>query len=184
MGNLIPVTHCMAQQTGPKHSIALMTGFGTQRWLVVPYTYNVTLFQCLYTYRVWKKSSWSLEVLTAPQVNLTKYRKVDNVPDQSNGYELGINAGMFFRKIILDKSMDVWAGVSIGPHYISGAPERQSSGFIFSDNVFGGLRVSITRRAWLNSGIGFRHISNASLKQPNDGVNNIIVNIGFGLSLD
>ena len=69
-----------------------------------------------------------------------------------------------------------------GPHYISVETERQAKGFIFSDNFLLAYRrkLLLGREPYeLSVYSGFRHISNASLKQPNGGIDNIIIGLGF-----
>lgn len=69
-----------------------------------------------------------------------------------------------------------------GPHYISVETERQAKGFIFSDNFLLAYRrkLLLSREPYeLSFYGGFRHISNASLKQPNGGIDNIMIGLGF-----
>ena len=69
-----------------------------------------------------------------------------------------------------------------GPHFISVETERQANGFVFSDNLFLSYRrkMILNRSPWeLSIYGGFRHLSNAGIKQPNDGIDNIMVGLGF-----
>lgn len=92
----------------------------------------------------------------------------------------------FFVSLNLGFAFTDWDMVSLmagaGPHYISLVTGKQASGFIFSDNFL----LAYRRRLILNCTPyelsffgGFRHLSNASLKQPNGGIDNIITGIGF-----
>jgi hypothetical protein len=70
----------------------------------------------------------------------------------------------------------------VGPHYISVETERQAKGFIFSDNFLLAYRRKflLSREPYeLSVYSGLRHISNASIKQPNGGIDNIIIGLGF-----
>ncbi|MBM3441042.1 MAG: acyloxyacyl hydrolase, partial [Bacteroidetes bacterium] len=58
-------------------------------------------------------------------------------------------------------------------------PTRQARGFIFSDNAFGGVNLKCAKHTWIDLRIGFRHISNAGLREPNGGVNNLMLSGGF-----
>lgn len=69
-----------------------------------------------------------------------------------------------------------------GPHFISVETEKQANGFILSDNLFLSYRrkLILNRSPWeLSIYGGFRHLSNAGIKQPNDGIDNIMVGLGF-----
>jgi len=96
-------------------------------------------------------------------------------------FELGL-----FVYLNLGIALTDWDMISLlagaGPHYISVETERQAKGFIFSDNFL----LAFRRKLLLNRDPyelsvygGFRHISNASLKQPNGGIDNIITGISF-----
>lgn len=125
-----------------------------------------------------------MELITQPhQYNLTKYRPVDRVDDLKDGYEFGVNVGTLFRKHVYKDVLNVYVSLSIGPHYVSGTPERQANGFIFSDNLFTGLNIKVFNNFYLDLRAGFRHISNAELMSPNGGLNDIMVGGGILLNL-
>ena len=97
-------------------------------------------------------------------------------------YEWGVNV-FFDYSGMINKNTKISIIAGAGPHYITLKSIRQRTGFIFSDNFL----VSIKRRMktnnhWLEIGgyIGLRHISNASLRLPNKGINNYVV--GFTIS--
>lgn len=160
------------------YRIGIVAGIGTQQGMQVQYRYNVIMLplpECYQT--VWQKRAWSLDMLTHPQFNLTRLRPVDDMPVLKNGYEFGLNCGLVFRYSPLQK-LGVYAGVSAGPHYVSATPIRQARGFIFSDNAFGGMNLKSAKNTWIDLRIGFRHISNAGLREPNGGVNNLMLSGG------
>ena len=163
-----------------RHKIGFMTSYGSQDFIGVPYDYRVSFFQAQYYYTLLQKKTWSLEVLVQPQYNTTRYRHIDKT---ENGYEVGVNAGLLVRKELIKDDLNAYIFLSSGPHYISGAPQRQVPGFIFSDNLFVGLNTKIAPGLDLDLRSGFRHISNANFKKPNSGVNNFIFSIGFAKKL-
>jgi len=178
----------IAQETNlppisPSH-IGIVYGYGDQSLLAVNYDYRVTFFQPQLYYTLLDKSTWSLEFLLQPQYNLTEFRQVDFLPDESEGFELGLNVGVLLRKNLLKDIVSVYVLGSIGPHYVSGVPKRQSTGFIFSDNFFLGLSLKICPQLYLDFRPGIRHISNAGLKERNGGVNNTILSGGIYFKLD
>ena len=123
-------------------------------------------------------------MLAQPQFNLTTYRPMDMLDNESKGYEWGLNAGVLVRKILFKDRISLYLLLSAGPHYISGAPERQSSGFIFSDNLFIGMTVKINENTHIDLRPGFRHLSNAGLTDRNGGINNVVFSGGIIFNLD
>jgi hypothetical protein len=96
-------------------------------------------------------------------------------------FELGL-----FIYLNLGIALTDWDMISliagVGPHYISVETERQAKGFIFSDNFLLAYRRKflLSREPYeLSVYSGLRHISNASIKQPNGGIDNIIIGLGF-----
>lgn len=166
----------------PRHKWGFITGYGNQKKLEVSYTYEVVFFQFQYYYSLLKKKAWSLEVLLQPQYNVTKYKNGFLGEEKKKGHEFGLNIGFLARKNIVKDLLNSYILISAGPHYVSGTPERQTAGFIFSDNLFAGISVRVFKSVYLDIRGGFRHISNAGIKNPNKGVNNLIINEGFFLS--
>jgi hypothetical protein len=74
--------------------------------------------------------------------------------------------------------------VGSGPYYIAVDTEKQANGFIFSDYLLLAYKHRIGQRRhhlWEVSLYGgIRHVSNAFLKKPNNGIDNIILGFGFG----
>lgn len=160
-------------------SLGIITGYGVQSMLDVQYEYEVLFFQIQYYWTFLPRDIWSLKVLIQPQYNLTKFRYVNHVSPFENGYEFGLNVGLLIRKNLYRDLLMIYAAASVGPHYVSGAPQRQTAGFIFSDNIFIGLNIKVSRNTYLDIRPGFRHISNAGLKRPNRGINNLIFSGGI-----
>ena len=130
-----------------------------------------------------KREKWGLDLLVQPQYNLTKFRHVDKIADEINGYEFGVNTGVFIRRILFEEALYLYVLISSGPHYVSGTPQRQADGFIFSDNFLIGLNVKLLENIYFDFRSGFRHISNAGLNHPNGGVNDLVLSVGVFLNL-
>jgi hypothetical protein len=62
---------------------------------------------------------------------LTKFRHVDKIADEINGYEFEVNAGVLIRRILFEEALYLYVLISSGPRYVSGTPQRQADGFIF-----------------------------------------------------
>ncbi|MCB9222627.1 MAG: acyloxyacyl hydrolase [Crocinitomicaceae bacterium] len=166
-------------QDRSRHSLGFIYGQGSQTLLDVQYNYHIQLYQLQYGYALVNKEKWSTDLLIQPQFNFTEYRHVNNMPLVSNGYEYGVNIGLALKRYFFDGLLSYYVAISFGPHYISGAPERQTSGFIFSDNVYLGMTARLDKNIYFELRPAFRHISNANLVKPNRGINNMILNGGF-----
>lgn len=183
-----------------KHRIGFNTGFGFQKrvfpitdteggveyvrvGLNLKYKYEVSYFQAQYYYGFLRKKTWGLDLLVQPQFNQTKYRFLNTDSKEIKGYEFGVNFGLLIRKNIFNDFLSFYMCLSVGPHYISGVPQRQSKGFIFSDNLFIGSNIKIYKNAYLDFRYGIRHISNASLTDRNGGINDLFISIGLLVNL-
>lgn len=170
-----------------RHKTGFIAGYGGQNpglfFDDVQYDYRVWFLQFQYYYALLKIKTWSLEAVVQPQYNITRFRINDQTGDITSGYEFGLNAGIMVMKKILKGRFSPYLLVSTGPHYVSGTPERQSSGFIFSDNLFVGMHIRASGNFYVDVRPGFRHISNAGIKEPNGGVNDFIISAGFSLVL-
>ena len=164
---------------GVRRKIGFIAGYGDQRWLSVNYEYEVVFFQAQYSYAFHRRPTWGLEVLVQPQYNRTTYRPIDVWAPFEDGHEYGLNVGIVIRKNFFDDLLSIYFLGSVGPHYISGAPQRQQEGFIFSDNLFIGASVRLYKSFYIDLRPGFRHISNAGIDQPSAGINNVVFSGGF-----
>jgi hypothetical protein len=151
--------------------------------LSVTYDYQVLFFQLQYYWGFLNREKWGLDLLVQPQYNLTKFRHIDNIANEINGYEFGVNAGVLIRRVLLGEVLYLYGLISSGPHYVSGTPERQADGFIFSDNFLLGLNVKLLENLFFDFRSGFRHISNAGLNHPNGGVNDLVLSGGVFINL-
>ncbi|MCI4670043.1 MAG: acyloxyacyl hydrolase [Bacteroidia bacterium] len=161
--------------------IGFISGWGGQNelGLNVRYVYRVVFYQGQLYYQIGKKKRTSLDLLVQPQFNTTTYRPFDWDMREETGFELGINFGLVGNLHFAHDKAKAYAFLSFGPHYVSGVPNRQSVGFIFSDNLFVGLQLQLVDQLWLDLRPGFRHISNAGLLPKNGGVNNGVLSGGL-----
>jgi hypothetical protein len=167
---------------GKRHKISFTAGYGFEEQISsnADYQYNVVFLTAKYHYNIFTKKSFGIDLIAEGQYNLTEYAyDVVWIPEVKNGYEFGFHPGIAFLKNFWEDEISVYAMIIIGPHYISGSLNRQVSGFIFSDNFMLGADIRLYRSLYFDVSVGYRHISNANLKMPNDGINNILVNGGI-----
>lgn len=151
--------------------------------LDVDYFYEIFYFQLQYYLSLTRGRTSSLELLFQPQYNITYFKQENDAVTQTKGYEYGLNIGFVARKNMLNDFVSFYAGISSGPHYVSGTPSRQADGFIFSSNFFAGINLRFIRNVYIDIRPGYRHISNAYFKHPNHGINNFFLNGGFFITL-
>jgi hypothetical protein len=162
-----------------RHKAGLMTGCGEQFSRENRYYYRPFFIEGQYSYAIIRKNLWGLEILAQPQYNITGYTEDQFSSAVLRGYEFGLNIGFLLRSNFCTDRVSLYAAASSGPHFVSGVPDRQSPGFIFSDNLFVGMNILICRNLYLDLRTGTRHISNAELKHPNGGLNNYVYKAGF-----
>lgn len=101
-------------------------------------------------------------------------------------YEFGINIRANLNLAV--SKFDVLRGIiGSGPQYFNCHTCRQAYGFLFSDYLLVGYRryfLLNDRYCNFDFEIGYRHISNANIFEPNDGINNMIIGIGFNAALN
>ncbi len=99
-------------------------------------------------------------------------------PNRKKEIEFGANLGLEYRLNFSEKTALIGA-VGSGPHYITAETPKQVNGFIFSDNFTLGLKQSLGNSgADLHFRTRFRHISNANLKKPNQGIDSWFLIVG------
>jgi hypothetical protein len=186
-------TPVIAQDSLLNHKIGFMAGNGIQYIgqllgnnshaiaLNKSYYYQVTFYQLQYSYTISRKKTLDIEILVQPQYNSTKYKVYDEDDDSQflTGYETGLNIGLLLRKKIVKGLFNYYVLISTGPHYTSGTPHRQSSGFLFSDNLCLGINLKLYKHLYIDIRPGFRHISNLGFKIPNAGVNTMTLAEGL-----
>lgn len=151
--------------------------------LDITYDYEVNLLQFQYFHAIKTGRNFDFDVLLAPQYNTTTYRKVDEVGDLYNGYEVGLTAGISPRLFTSNRALGFYLLLTSGPMYISGTPGRQAEGFNFASMAATGVQLRLLKKAYIDLRTGFRHLSNARLKEPNGGVNNLVWSVGVNYGL-
>ncbi len=102
----------------------------------------------------------------------------DTVTRPSGNYEFGLGFGLEYRFKII-KRIDGYMLAGSGLHYISFDSSKQSGGFNFNDNLGCGLYLFTSKHSAVNLGFRFRHISNADLNMPNEGINSYLFVLGY-----
>lgn len=124
-----------------------------------------------------------MEMAPVIQYNFTRYKENNNSSNVNKGAEFGLNIAFLGRYYFPGLPCNVYLMAGAGPHYVTGVPERQTPGFIFSDNIVAGFEFNATQNVSVSLSGGFRHISNASIKQPNGGVNNLMIFAGLAYAI-
>ncbi|MEO0894824.1 MAG: acyloxyacyl hydrolase [Bacteroidota bacterium] len=170
-----------AQASKNHAKIGFITGWGGQLYpfIDVNYEHQVVFAQLQYFHSLVERKNMSIELLWQPQYNFTRYKLFDNRPDRTFGTEAGLNIGFLLAYRTKEDRLKAYILPSIGPHYISGGPKRQSPGFLFSDNILFGLQIKLAEAYWLDLRPGLRHISSAGLTKRNGGINHAILTAGF-----
>jgi Lipid A 3-O-deacylase (PagL) len=153
--------------------------------LNTPYFYKVHFIEFQYEQELRKIGQYPIYLSIKPQWNRSEYKEENDDEKLRQGFESGINLGLKIKKKRNTARPGFWfAELSVGPHFISGAPRRQSVGFIFSDNLSAGLEFQTSKRMSNHLSMGFRHVSNAGIQNPNGGINTIFIKIGTSISLN
>ncbi|HEY1025038.1 MAG TPA: acyloxyacyl hydrolase [Sphingobacteriaceae bacterium] len=133
-----------------------------------------------------RNSTWYLDYFVQPQFNIVRFQDrllTSNDRSHTHSWETGVNLGLVFYKSLYTVASQNKAAVYVmagtGPHFVSSTPQRQSEGFIFSDNIRFGLRIPVSQNTSLDLRGGLRHISNFHLKLPNSGIDNTFLGIGI-----
>ncbi len=122
-------------------------------------------------------------VIPNTQKRLTFYLEpqYNKVIHPASEYEFGVGFGLEYRFNIIKNAMDGYILAGSGFHYISYDSNCQSGGFNFNDNLGAGFYIYTTHNSAINLGFRIRHISNADLRQPNEGIDSIFLMIGYSV---
>lgn len=108
-----------------------------------------------------------------------QFNRAKNPLDDDSDIEFGLNAGIMFLQPLF-KPVVLTAAIGSGPHFVTVETSRQANGFIFSDNFELGLNIGLDKiKTILQVRARYRHISNAGLQEPNGGIDNLFLLIGF-----
>ncbi|MBI1184836.1 hypothetical protein GC194_11215 [bacterium] len=91
--------------------------------------------------------------------------------------EFGCNFGFRYEHEFGKNNRLYW-GIGTGPHYITMDSRKQHKGYIFSDNFVMGWQHRLYGPIYTNLQYHFRHISNAGIMHPNQGIDNHFVTVG------
>ncbi len=93
-------------------------------------------------------------------------------------YELGFAVGIKYMYPVTVNFLP-FVMASVGTHYISMETQEQGNGFLFSDTLGVGVYYMFKENMAFDAGYRLRHLSNAGLRSPNDGLNCHIGTVGF-----
>jgi lipid A 3-O-deacylase len=99
-------------------------------------------------------------------------------PDED--FEFGLSLGLQYQYPIMEK-LSAYVLAAVGPHYISVVTDDQANGLVFSDMAGVGLYYHLTNRSAINVGYRFRHLSNAGIAMPNEGIDSHFGVIGYSV---
>ncbi|MCB0739037.1 MAG: acyloxyacyl hydrolase [Bacteroidetes bacterium] len=91
--------------------------------------------------------------------------------------EFGCNFGIRYEHQI-NMANKLYAAIGTGPHYTTIDTKKQHRGYLFSDNFIAGWYHQLHGPIYSNVQYHFRHISNANLMKPNQGIDNHFVTLG------
>ena len=120
-------------------------------------------------------SNGRLTLYLEPQYN--------RVVKPAGNYEFGIGVGLEYR-LTITNGLDGYFLLGSGLHYISFDSKYQSGGFNFNDNIGSGVYIHVGKCSAVNIGFRFRHISNADLNMPNEGINSYLFVAGYSVFLN
>ena len=186
--NLSFLSPSMAQPSSnddiKKHRVAILTGYGDQTSLDVTYNYQIIFLQFEYIKTISQKNGWSFELISQPQINFTSFDRFEEDAENEHSIEVGTNTGLAVRKSTNSNKMQVYFIISSGPLYVPDTPARQSSGLNFSSSLNLGINIELSKHLYLDIRPGVRHLSNARLRIPNRGLNNVTAITGLSFYLD
>lgn len=170
-----------------KHKIGFSIGYGDQEIKIlgfgvdlnVDYSYEIFFVQFNYTYSLLNNNSWEIGSALQTEYGITYYSRSKSALVNSRSQELGISGGIILAYKVLNDILNVYMLLSLGPHYSHKSPERQVSGFMFNSNYNIGINIFMKNNLLFDFRTGFRHLSNANLKNPNGGINNLLISFGL-----
>jgi hypothetical protein len=173
------------------HKIGFTVGYGSQVVnllgikidLKVPYFYDVYLFEFDYYLPLYSNKTWSIETQLRFVYGITSYKKKNNSLSISKNNEVGVSSGFLIGKSFFENFLKIYFVSSIGPYFSFDTPDRQISGFLFCGNYDVGINLELRKNVYIDLRTGFRHISNAGLRNPNGGLNNWMINGGLVIEM-
>ncbi len=111
---------------------------------------------------------------------LTAYLEpqINPVISPGNEIEFGVGIGLKYQYPVTN-FFSLYVNASTGPHYISVNTADQADGFAFSNTIGTGAYFFVNKNTAVNAGYRFRHLSNASTRYPNGGIDSHFGVIGI-----
>jgi hypothetical protein len=162
--------------------IGQLVGVGRTGFTVASnYYYHVNFYEIQFYHTFKKRPAYQLDLLVQPQYNVSRYGLYPEsvATDYLDSYEYGLNLGLLYRRNWGGGPLSYYVALSTGPHYASGVPHRQMSGFLFANNLVAGLNLKVYKTLYADISFGLRHMSNGGTRLPNAGVNNLMFKEGF-----
>ncbi len=194
--------HSNAQEKKTKKTyIGFIYGFGTQQsfpFKSKDYDYKPQSFKAEINIKIAERRKWDFEVLIEPGLYVSKHQLLNKwyvKPSDADNYlelrdiytqektinEYSIGVG-FIARYKLFKSFSAFALGSVGPTLLDTSSERLDKGFAFSDVFALGFSYE-TKSIIFDARCGIRHVSNADLREKNNGYNNSFIEFGFRIPL-
>lgn len=105
----------------------------------------------------------------------TQFARAGTLDPTVENFGFGLNLGITYN-LRLSPLVALFSSMGSGPYFITVETSRQAKGFIFSDNFELGLNYWFAETTTeIQIRARFRHISNAGLKSPNGGIDNLFV---------
>lgn len=183
--NLWTTVTVHAQVKNKPESIGLYLGAGGQ-WFglvphITPYQYDVLMLHLSYSYTVKHWNNALMDVLGELQAGRVRFGEPSGPPWKMAG-EFGAAIGLRQLFYFRNESLGSYLMLLSGPFHISDSPQRQVAGFLFDNHAYCGLIIKLDDRLLLDMRLGWRHLSNAGIKEPNGGINTIVLQLGCLLS--
>ena len=157
---------------------------GNQQFLNTTYQYKISSILIDIRKSLTGNESSQLLLSLCPQFGRSSFLFDSQSVETVSGTELGIGIYLVYNRKIANSDFSYYIRGGTGPHYLSEAPERQIPGFVFSNFVDIGITIKISDQFRLSANGGLRHMSNAKLRHPNGGLNNVIYGLGLNYILN
>lgn len=163
------------------------------------YTYSTNIFKAQAFYKLGKWKKIDFELIVQPQIQFIKHQLINEqfvTPNQKN-YLLkraeftkskkihlyAIEFGFVAKKKLSEK-LYFQGGISLGFSMIDKRSERLAKGFTFIENFSIGFTHQTFKNNLFYLGTNFGHVSNLNFQKPNDGYNNLGIEIGYSYFLE
>ena len=146
--------------------------------LRTPYEYQLTGLQLSYGHALSGSKHTVLDLVSELNAGLVRFGEPKGPPWKRAG-EFGMAFGLRAGALLNGGRTMLHSMFLLGPHHISDSPNRQAPGFVINSAAFTGVMMPITYQSSIDLRLGWRHLSNAGIREPNGGTNTIMVQVGF-----